>query len=83
MKNLFALLFVFLIISCSADSESVSGCECEKQVYKYTTVGLDGITPQWGYLHQYNEYDSSLDCSDASDEFNFMGNNLYYKVVCE
>lgn len=83
MKNLFALLFVFLIISCSTDSESVSGCECEKVVYQHTLLGMDGVVPIWGYEYQYTQEDSSLDCSDESNDYNFMGDNLYYKVICE
>ncbi len=82
MKNLLVLLFVFLL-SCSTDNESISGCECEKQVYKHTLVSMDGVIPNWGYVHQYNEYDSSLNCDDETQDYIFMGNNFYYNVVCE
>lgn len=82
MKNILLVLFVFLI-SCSTDSENITDCKCDKVVYKHTIVNASVIPPTWGYEYQYTETDYSFECDDSTNDYNYMGDNLYYKVICE
>ena len=79
------LLPILLLLSCETDSVELTpnGCECERVVYEHGLLGMNGVVPIWGYEYQYSTLEPAFDCGDESDQYEYMGENLYYKVECE